>query len=583
MINFPANPSLNQLFTFSNKTWQWDGDSWTKIGNQSNIVINFDTSSKANIADLTTANVAELTNLYFTNARAVAAFSAGQNITLDANGRINSTATSGGGGNVNSVNGLTGAVVLSTANIAENGSLYFTNARVYSNVLQLGYITASSLNGYATNAQLASYALDADLTTANVAELTNLYFTNARVYSNVTQLGYITNSSLSGYATNSQLLSYATTGNLDLKANTSDLTTSNVTELTNLYFTNTRVYSNVIQLGYITGSSLTGYATNNQLTSYATISNLALKANIVDLTTANVNEVTNLYFTNARAVAAVVNTTLSNITLSGPISGLGYSKLDLAAYGSNTVYLTTTDDDSTALFMGLVSADLYAHTTVQIRANTAGISHNWTFGADGSLTFPDSNVQTTAFTTSDAYSDTKVYSNVTQLGYITSSALSGYATNSQLSSYATNAQITAKANIADLNTSNIAEGANLYFTNARVVSALTSVIPTINAEVSTSVTEIFRFDRTLYRGGKALITLSNSPNFKIEELLFLHDGTNVYINRPFTGYSQIDFDVYTGNIGLTYSANIVGSNVIVYGAAVSGNVMTKGIINYIIQ
>ena len=86
------------------------------------------------------------------------------------------------------------------------------------------------------------------------------------------------------------------------------------------------------------------------------------------------------------------------LTVPGPISGLGNSKLDFTTYGSNTAYLTTTSDDSTALFMGLEAAELYAHTTVQLRTNTAGISQNWTFGADGTLTFPDNTTQTTAFT-----------------------------------------------------------------------------------------------------------------------------------------------------------------------------------------
>ena len=122
------------------------------------------------------------------------------------------------------------------------------------------------------------------LTTANVAELTNLYFTNARVYTNVTQLGYITSSALSGYATNTQLATYATNSQLAT---------------------------------YATNAQLAVYATNTQLTSYATTTNVALKANIVDLTTANVTELTNLYFTNARATSAVTNTALSNITISG--------------------------------------------------------------------------------------------------------------------------------------------------------------------------------------------------------------------------------------------------------------------------
>ena len=86
------------------------------------------------------------------------------------------------------------------------------------------------------------------------------------------------------------------------------------------------------------------------------------------------------------------------LTVPGPISGLGNSKLDFTTYGSNTAYLTTTSDDSTALYMSLAAAELYAHTTVQLRANTAGISQNWTFSADGTLTFPDNTTQTTAFT-----------------------------------------------------------------------------------------------------------------------------------------------------------------------------------------
>ena len=140
-----------------------------------------------------------------------------------------------------------------------------------------------------------------------------------------------------------------------LKANIVDLTTANVIENTNLYFTNVRVYSNVTQLGYITSASLSGYATNTQLgayatnaqlTSYATTTNVALKANVVDLTTANVTEVTNQYFTNARSIAAVTNTTLSNITVSGNVAatnfvGSGSSLTGVALKTSGSWTVTT--------------------------------------------------------------------------------------------------------------------------------------------------------------------------------------------------------------------------------------------------
>lgn len=106
----------------------------------------------------------------------------------------------------------TGSVIVigagTTSNVTEGVNLYYSNARVYANVAQLNYITASALSGYATNTQLASYA------------------------------------------TNAQLTAYATTANLALKANSTDLTTANVVELNNLYFTNTRTYANIVAAGF---------------------------------------------------------------------------------------------------------------------------------------------------------------------------------------------------------------------------------------------------------------------------------------------------------------------------------------------
>jgi hypothetical protein len=75
------------------------------------------------------------------------------------------------------------------------------------------------------------------------------------------------------------------------------------------------------------------------------------------------------------------------LTVPGPISGLGNAKLDFTTY-ANVAYLTSTSDDTTALYMGSVSAELYAQTNIIIRTNTDGASKQWTFGDDGSLTLP---------------------------------------------------------------------------------------------------------------------------------------------------------------------------------------------------
>jgi hypothetical protein len=102
-LNFPSSPNVNATYTFSDKTWTYNGNAW--------------------------------------------ALSYG---------------------------------TLNTGVVPEGSNLYFSNARVYANVTQLGYITGGALSGYATNAQLGSYA---------------------------------TNAQLASYATNAQLTSYATTAN----------------------------------------------------------------------------------------------------------------------------------------------------------------------------------------------------------------------------------------------------------------------------------------------------------------------------------------------------------------------------------
>ena len=117
----------------------------------------------------TTSNVIEGSNLYFTNARAIGAFSEGSGIVIDSNGLIsaNITLTS----SVASVNGQTGTVVLSTANIAENGNLYFTNSRVVS-ALTAGQNITIDANGR-INSTATGGASGASVTVQNTAPNSN--------------------------------------------------------------------------------------------------------------------------------------------------------------------------------------------------------------------------------------------------------------------------------------------------------------------------------------------------------------------------------------------------------------------------
>jgi hypothetical protein len=107
---------------------------------------------------------------------------AGSGIQIQANGQINANTQ------VLTLSSL--AQFLTTSNVAEGGNLYYTNARVYSNVIALLPTLAGSgiqiqangqINANATVLSLATLA--PFLTTSNVSEGSNLYFTNTRAVS----------------------------------------------------------------------------------------------------------------------------------------------------------------------------------------------------------------------------------------------------------------------------------------------------------------------------------------------------------------------------------------------------------------
>ena len=306
-LNFPSSPNANATYTFNDKSWTYNGNAWALTS-----------------ATLSTNVVVEVSNLYFTNARVYSnvvtlGYATNSNVALKAN-----------------------VTDLTTANVTEVTDLYFTNARVYSNVTQLGYITTSALSGYATNTQLASYA------------------TNAQLAS------YATNAQLASYATNAQLTSYATTSNLALKANIVDLNTSNITEGSNLYFTNARARTTISVTGSGSYDNSTGIITITQssnygdsnvvLLGYATNANVALKANIADLKTANVAELTNLYFTNAR--------TYSNVTQIGYITNSS-----LTGYATNAQLSSYSSTES-----GIVINKMTISANASIEAGYSGMS-----------------------------------------------------------------------------------------------------------------------------------------------------------------------------------------------------------------
>jgi hypothetical protein len=148
----------------------------------------------ATSGDYTTAQVTENTNLYFTNARAIASTltgytsGAGTITSSDSilsaiqklNGNIGALTTG-----VSSVNGLTGAVTLTTSNIAEGTNLYYTEARVSANTdvaantaARHNAVTIGTANGLSLSTQVLSLALASGSTTGALSSTDWTTFNN---------------------------------------------------------------------------------------------------------------------------------------------------------------------------------------------------------------------------------------------------------------------------------------------------------------------------------------------------------------------------------------------------------------------
>ena len=362
---------------------------------------------------LTTANVVELTNLYFTNARVITALSDGTaNLTLYnlttnglltvSSGTTGETTTgiefknnpAGGAGDTAKIQyyaaniGINDDTILELS-VANNpgdsinfktlgGGVGVNVARPVAEFDVAGNINARNSLIFSTLVTGPSAAFNIvtsntwnNLYSANVSELNNLYYTNSRVLSIVTPL----------------------------------LTTSNVAEGSNLYYTNARVYANVIGI-------------------------ISSKANTTDLTTANVSELTNLYYTNSRVLSVV------------------------------TPYLTTAN---------VTEVTNQYFTNARVAANVSEMSVN-------------------VFADVDITGVSIGYALIWNGSQFIASAPTSVASTANTAGFATIANVAnSVVSISNFTTANLNESGNLYYTNTRVLSALTGNVTIGNLKVSTAL------------------------------------------------------------------------------------------------
>jgi hypothetical protein len=188
--------------------------------------------------------------------------------------------------------------------------------------------------------------------------------------------------------------------------------------------------------------------------------------------------------------------------------------------------------------MGATSAELYANTTVQIRTNTAGVSNNWTFGADGTLTFPDNTVQTTAPTNIDSLARSQANSAFNQANTATSNAAT--------------ANSIAVSAFAQANTGTTLAQASYDYANTIVVPSLTGYA------VNTTVNLIWSTANNAYTQANSATTLAQAAYDKANTA---GTGSSEYILTGSTT-NNTETEIFVG--GVSSSRIGIANNTFVY-------------------
>ena len=500
------------------------------------------------LANHTTNSLAEGTgsgaNLYYTDARATAAarsaVSAGGDLSYNSSTGVFTITT------YKTANFETDLAAKSTSDLSEGSNLYFTNARADARInLQTG-----------SNLDLSSKDTD------NVTEgTTNLYFTDNRADARV---------------------NLQTGSNLDL----SSKDTGDLSEGSNLYYTEARTDA---RIALQTGSNLnlsskdTGdlsEGSNLYYTNARTDARIALQVGSnLDLTskdTDDINEGTsNLYYTDSRADARIALQVGSNLDLSSKDTGS-------LSEGSNLYYTNARTDARIALQIGsnldLSSKDTddisegstnkyYTDARAQAAAESAiSVSDA---GGLGSLTYLNGTITYTGPSDSDVRGK---FSGNSDLSYDSSTGVFSVTTfkasdfNTSFAAkdtddlaeganlYYTNSradarialQVGSNLDLSSKSTTNLSEGTNLYHTNARARGAVSS-------------NKVSGLGNIAYDSSTGVISYTGPSNGEIRALFSA--GKNVTISNGEISFSVEVADlVHTGEVIETFDHGSVASS-----------------------
>ena len=405
------------------------------------------------ISSLTTGDITEGTNLFYTDSRTRQALSASGDLTYNASTGVFEVTT------YKTANFNFDFGERTTDDLLEGvNSLYFTDTRSRAALGASGDISYDSVTGVFSVTTYKSADFDIDFgnkSTSDLSEGTNLYYTDVRVRAAISATGDLNYNPLTGE------FGVTTYKSTDFDSDFTAKSTDDLSEGTNLYYTDARGRASLSASGDLVYNPTTGEFSVDTYKSTDFDSDFTAKS------TDDLSEGTNLYYTDARGRAA--------LSASGDLSynpSTGVFGVDTYKSGDFDTDFGTKSTDDLSEGVNLYYTDSRVRAALSASGDLAYDSLTGTFGVT-TYKSTDFNTDFGAKSTSDLseglnlyYTDARVRAALSASGDLAYDSLTGTFGVTTYKSADFNTDFGAKS------TGDLSEGVNLYYTDARAISAI---------------------------------------------------------------------------------------------------------------
>ena len=386
------------------------------------------------------------------------------------------------------------------------------------------YATSSGISPFATNAGVSTYATNAGIATYATSSGIATFATNAGVSTYATNAGiatYATNAGIATFATNAGVSTYATSSGIATYASTSGVSTNvigGIASVTSLSVSGISTFTN--------GSVLIGSGTSTGTASQRlqVTGGVYVSENIGIGTT---NPTSALTVVGNTLITGIITTTSINFA-SGGLLGDPYGDGGFGLKSAPNQYATIASNNLQQ-FLQVDGNQIFIGTGY---ASTTG-TYDWKFDKNGALTFPDSTLQSTAFT-----------------GYASTAGIATYATNAGIATYAATAGIATYATSAGIST--VAQG----LTGAPNISVgiITATDYRIQSVAEKTTIVGLNTANLVYNTGGGNVAICTNPSGDITL-----NVTDIPTDSAFDNYS-LAFSVIVTNTGTARSCTAINLN-----------------------